>query len=80
MHLFFDFQHRGELFLDDEGGQFVSLGAACDHLVDVLCEFMHSGGEIGDVSDTIIDITDRGKVRLIVAITDIMPEPALRAA
>jgi hypothetical protein len=32
MHLYFDIQHRGDFFLDDEGKEFGSIGAACDHL------------------------------------------------
>jgi hypothetical protein len=80
MQLFFDIQHRGELFLDEEGEQFVSLGAACDHLADVLCDFLHSGGGIDDIRDMVIDITDRGKVRLIVPVIDIVRDPLPRAA
>lgn len=57
MQLFFDIQHRGELFLDEEGEQFVSVGAACHHLADVLCEFLHSGGEIDAIRDMVIDWT-----------------------
>jgi hypothetical protein len=80
MHLFFDIQHRGDLFLDDEGARFKSLDAACDHLARVLCEFVHTGGELDDIRDMVVDITDRGKVRLIVPIIDILPEPVQRAA
>lgn len=79
MQLFFDIQHRGELFLDEDGEQFVSVGAACDHLADVLYEFLHSGGDIDDIRDMVIDITDRGKVRLIVPVIDIA-RPVPRAA
>ena len=80
MHLFFDIHHRGEVFLDDEGEQFSSLGAACDHLARVLCEFVHSGGEFENIRDMVVNITDRGKLRLVVPITDIMSEPLARAA
>ena len=80
MHLFFDIQHRGELFLDEEGEQFTSLGAACDHLADVLCEFLQSGAEVDDLADMIIDITDRGRVRLIVPVIDLVREPLPHAA
>ena len=80
MHLFFDIQHRGELFLDDEGEEFSSLGNACDHLARVLCTFVESGGELDDIRDLVVDITDRGKLRLVVSISDIMPKPLARAA
>ena len=80
MHLFFDIQHRGDLYLDDEGEHFKSLDAACGHLARVLCEFVHTGGELDDIRDMVVDITDRGKMRLIVPIIDILPEPVLRAA
>jgi hypothetical protein len=80
MHLFFDIQHRGDLYLDDEGEHFTSLDAACGHLALVLCEFVHTGGEFGDIRDMVVDITDRGKTRLIIPIIDILPEPVLRAA
>jgi hypothetical protein len=80
MHLFFDIQHRGELFLDEEGEEFPSLGNACDHLARVLCAFVESGGEFDDIRDMVVNITDRGKLRLVVPITDIMPEPLARAA
>ncbi len=80
MHLFFDIQHRGELFLDEEGEEFPSLGNACDHLARVLCAFVESGGEFDDLRDMVVNITDRGKLRLVVPITDIMPEPLARAA
>ena len=62
MHLFFDIHHRGEVFLDDEGEQFSSLGAACDHLAQVLCEFVHSGGEFENIRDMVVNVTDRGKL------------------
>ncbi len=80
MHLFFDIQHRGELFLDEEGEEFSSMGGACDHLARVLCAFVQSGGELDDIRDMVINITDRGKLRLVVPITDILPEPLGRAA
>ena len=44
MHLFFDIQYGGDLYLDDEGEHFQSLDAACGHLARVLCEFVHTGG------------------------------------
>ena len=72
----FDIDHRGEVFLDDEGEQFSSLGAGCDHLARVLCEFVHSGGEFEN--NMVVNITDRGKLRLVLPITDIMPEPLAR--
>lgn len=75
MRLFFDIKHRGELFLDEEGEEFSSLGGACDHLARVLCTFVEY-----DIRDMVINITDRGKLRLVVPITDIMPEPLARAA
>ena len=80
MHLFFDIEHRGELFLDEEGEQFISLGAACDHLAGVLCEFLRSGGDADAIREMVVDITDRGQIRLVVPIIDVMPEPLLRAA
>ena len=80
MHLYFDIQHRGDLFLDDEGEEFLSIGAACDHLAQVLCAFTHSGGDIADVRDMVVAITDRGKIHLVVPIIDILPEPLPRAA
>jgi hypothetical protein len=80
MRLFFDIQNRGELFLDQEGEEFSSLGGACDHLAGVLCAFVQSGGELDDIRDMAIIITDRGKLRLVVPITEIMPEPLARAA
>ena len=80
MHLFFDIHHRGEVFLDDEGEQFSTLGAACDHLAQMLREFVRSGGEFENIRDMVVNITDRGKLRLVVPITDIMPEPLARAA
>jgi hypothetical protein len=80
MHLFFDIEYRGDLYLDDEGEQFNSLDAACGHLARVLCAFVHTGGELADIRDMVVDITDRGKVRLMVPIIDILQEPVLRAA
>jgi hypothetical protein len=65
MHLFFDIQHRGELFLDEEGEEFSCMGGACDHLARVLCAFVESGGELDDIRDMVINITDRGKLRLV---------------
>jgi hypothetical protein len=73
MHLFFDIQHRGELFLDDEGEQFRSLGSACDHLAHVLCAYAHSGGDLDDIRGMVVNINDRGKTHLVVPILDIMP-------
>jgi hypothetical protein len=46
----------------------------------VLWEFVYTGGELDDIRDMVVDITDRGKTRLIVPIIDILPEPVLRAA
>jgi hypothetical protein len=46
MHLFFDIQHRGDLYLDDESEHFKSLDAACGHLARELCAFVDSGGEL----------------------------------
>jgi hypothetical protein len=80
MHLFFDIQYREDLYLDDEGEHFNSLDAACGHLARVLCAFVHTGGELDDIRDMVVDITDRGKVRLIVPIIDILPQPIQRAA
>ena len=79
MHLFFEIEHRGEI-LGDEGEEFSSLGGACDHLARVLCTFVESGGEFDDIRDFVVDITDRSKLRLVVPITDIMPEALARAA
>jgi hypothetical protein len=80
VRLFFDIQHRGDFFLDDEGEEFRSIGAACDHLAQVLCAFMHSGGDVAEIRDMVVDITDRGKIHLVVPIIDILPEPLPRAA
>jgi hypothetical protein len=80
MRLFFDIQHRGDFFLDDEGEEFRSIGAACDHLAQALGVFMHSGGEIDDIRDMTVDITDRGRVRLIVPVIDIVRYPLSHAA
>ena len=80
MHVFFDIQYRGDLYLDDEGEHFQSLDAACGHLARVLCTFVHTGGELDDIRDLVVDITDRGTMRLIVPIIDILPKPVLRAA
>ena len=80
MNLFFDIQHRGDLYLDDEGEHFKSLDAACGHLARVLCEFVDTGGELDDIRDMVVDNTDRVKVRLIVPIIDILPQPIQRAA
>ena len=80
MHLFFDIQYGGDLYLDDEGEHFQSLDAACGHLARVLCTFLATGGELKDIRDMVVDITDRGKLRLIVPIIDILPEPVLQAA
>jgi hypothetical protein len=38
-------------------------GRAVSQTKDVLCNFLHSGGEIDDIRDMVIDITDRRKVR-----------------
>jgi hypothetical protein len=80
MHLYFDIQHRGDFFLDDEGKEFGSIGAACDHLAQVLCAFVHSGGDVADIQEMVVDITDRGKIHLVVPTIDIVPEPLPHAA
>ena len=80
MHIYFDIQHRGDFFLDDEGEEFRSIGAACDHLAQVLCAFLHSDGDPGDIRDMVVAMTDRGNIHLVVPISDILPKPLSRAA
>ena len=72
MQVFFDIQHKGELFLDDEGDKFASVDAACDYLVHTVCEFIQAGGEVDDIQDMVIDITDRGSVCLTVPISELL--------
>ena len=51
MQVFFDIQHKGELFLDQEGHKFASVDAACDYLVLTVCGFIQAGGEVDDIRD-----------------------------
>ena len=56
MQVFFDIQHKGELFLDDEGQKFASVDAACDYLVHTVREYIQAGGVVEYIQDMVIDL------------------------
>jgi hypothetical protein len=80
MQVFFDIMHRNELFLDEEASEFASIKAACDFLADTLSDFVEAGGDLDDIRDMVIDITDRRDVRLSVPIVKLTKETDRRAA
>ena len=76
MHLFFDIFHNGEFFLDAHGRHFASVDHARNHLIDTMREYIRLGGHPSDIDgdQAAIDITDRGQVRRIVRMRDIVQE------
>lgn len=71
MLFFFDIFHNGELHLDEDGQDFPTLEHANAHLINALRELVRMDEDPLDRAggpDAVIDITDRGRVRQIVAI------------
>jgi len=80
MHVFFDIVHKNELHLDVEAHEFGSIKAACDHLADTLSDFVESGGDLNDIRDMVIDITDRRGISLAIPIAELVEEQDRHAA
>jgi|RhiMethySRZTD1v2_1073278.scaffolds.fasta_scaffold2771949_1 hypothetical protein len=80
MQVFFDIVHKNELHLDVEAHEFGSIKAACDHLADTLSDFVEAGGDLNDIRDMVIDITDRRGISLSIPIAKLVEEQDRHAA